>query len=198
MSYANIIQDGTGKGYMAQVDDTNKLSIRGVTESTYDEQGKVGEGFNVNTFFVPFASTGTTETPLLYLTNNESKDIELVNFFVAVGLSGGTFSDNPLFKAYGNPVGTVAGGVNVTLTNRRIGSARTFLLAAKRQDSGTPLTWTPTGTPILYQTLTQSNRSFGAVNLHLPPASSIIVTFTSNLAAATVNAYAGFAGFVDA
>ena len=75
---------------------------------------------------------------------------------------------------------------------------RTFALTVQRQDAGVPLTWTPAGTPILYQTLTQSNRSVGAVNLHLPSSASVIITLTTNLAASTVSAYAGFAGFIDA
>lgn len=197
MSYQNLIQDGTGRGYLARVDETNRLSVRGVVETTYDNVGKVGEAFNINTQLVPFASTGTTETPLLYVQNLEVSDVELVNLFIAVGLSAGVFSENPLFRAYASPVG-VAGGVSVPATNRRIGDPRTFNLNARRQDAGTPLTWTPAGTPLLYQTLTQSNRSVGAVNLHLPPSGSVIVTLTTNLAASTVSAYAGFAGFLDA
>lgn len=198
MSYQNLIQDGTGRGYLARVDGNNRLAIQGVIETTYDNVGKVGQAFNINTQLVPFVSTGTTETPLLYLQNLEVSDIELVNLFIAIGLSAaGVFSENPLFRAYASPAG-VAGGVSLTPTNRRIGDPRTFNLNAKRQDAGVPLTWTPAGTPILYQTLTQSNRSAGAVNLHLPPSASVIVTLTTNLAASTVTAYAGFAGFIDA
>lgn len=197
MSYQNLIQDGTGKGYFAQVDVTNKVAVRGTVESTYDERGRIGEAFNVNTQLVPFASTGTTETPLLYFVNNELADVELLNFFAAVGLSAGVFSENPIFRIYGNPSG-VTGGVAVPATNRRVGSPRAFSFTAQRQDSGTPLLWTPSGTPLLFQTLTQSNRAIGTVNLHLSPSASVIVTLTSNLAASTVSAYAGFAGFVKA
>ena len=197
MSYQNLIQDGTGRGYLARVDDTNRLAVRGVVETTYDNLGKLGAAFNVNTQLVPFVSTGTTEVPLLYLRNLEPSDIELVNVFFAIGLSAGVFSENPLFRAYAQPVG-VAGGVAVIPTNRLIGDPRTFALTVLRQDAGTPLTWTPAGTPILYQTLTQSNRSVGAVNLHLPSSASVIITLTTNLAASTVSAYAGFAGFIDA
>lgn len=195
MSYQNLIQDGTGKGYFAQVDDSNKLAVRGVTETLYDERGRVGEAFNVNTELVPFASTGTTETPLLYFKNNELAGVELVSFFIAVGLSSGLFSENPLFRVYGNPSG-VTGGVAISPTNRNVGSPRSFNITAQRQDAGAPLVWAPAGTPLLYQTLTPSNRAFGAVNLNLGSSASVIVTFTSNLAASTVSAYAGFAGFV--
>jgi hypothetical protein len=195
-SIGGFIQDGTGKGYFAQVDSSNRLGVRGTTETNYQEQSRAGDAFNVNTQLVSFASTGTTETPLLYLVNGESRDVELVNWFLAIGLSAGTFSENPLFRVYGNPSG-VSGGVSIPATNRRIGSPRSFSFTARRQDSGTPLTWTPSGTPVLYQTLTQSTRAVAEVNLHLAPSSSVIVTFTSNLAASTVAAYTGFAGFVD-
>lgn len=195
MSYSNLIQDGTGKGYMAQVDPSNKLAVRSVSETTYEEQGRAGNGFNINSFFVPFASTGTTETPLLYIVNSESSGIELVNFFAALGASAGIFSENPLFRVYGNPL-AVTGGVTVPIANRRIGSTRVFSISAKRQDAGTPLVWTPSGTPVLYQTLTQSSRSFGAANLNLGSNAACIITLTTNLAASTVQAYAGFAGFV--
>lgn len=196
-SIGGFIQDGTGKGYFAQVDSSNKLAIRGTTETNFQENSKAGDAFNVNTQLVSFASTGTTETPLLYLVNNEAYDVELVNWFLALGLSAGTFSENPIFRAYGNPTTAPSGGVAITATNRRIGSPRTFNFTARRQDSGTPLTWTPAGTPILYQTLTQSTRAVAEVNLHMAPASSVVITLTTNLAASTIAAYTGFAGFVD-
>jgi hypothetical protein len=190
-SIGGIIQDGTGKGYFAQVDSDNRLAIAGTTNGAFQTASKAGTAFNVNTQLVSFASTGTTETPLLYLLNNEQYDIELVGWLVAVGLSTGTFSENPIFRVYGNPTG-VTGGVAIPATNRRIGSPRAFSVTALRSP-----TWTPTGTPTLYRTQTPSGNAGPEINVHIAPASSVIVTFTSNLAAATVAAYTGFTGFVD-
>jgi hypothetical protein len=191
-SIGGIIQDGTGKGYFAQVDSDNRLAIAGTTNGAFQTASKAGLAFNINTQLVSFASTGTTETPLLYLVNNESYDIELVGWFLTVGLASGTFSENPIFRTYANPTG-VTGGTAITAINRRVGSPRTFSFTVLRSP-----TWTPTGTPMLYRTQTPSGATVSEVNLHLGPSSSVIVTFTSNLAAATVAAYTGFSGFVDA
>lgn len=187
MSYQNLIQDGTGRGYLAQVDDTNRLQVRAVQETTYDDSAASGESFNVNTEFVNV--TVGTEFPLFYFKNTEPRNVVLVGWFVGIGLQGGTPTESPLLRVYGNP-SSVSGGTDVVVTNRRIGSGRVFSFTAKKAP-----TWTPSGTPTLYQTQAPNSRVFGTVNLVVPPNGSVIVTCQLN-GAQTANIYTGFTGYV--
>jgi hypothetical protein len=186
-SIGGIIQDGTGKGYFAQVDSSNRLRVRNVGETTYDDASMTGESFNVNTQFV--SVTVGTEFPLFYFKNNEASDVVVVAWFIGIGVAGGSPTENALMRVYGNP-SSVTGGTNVTVTNRRIGDARIFAFDAKSSP-----TWTPAGTPVLYQTQTASSRVFGTVNLTLPRNASLIVTCQLN-GAQTANIYTGFTGYV--
>jgi hypothetical protein len=187
VSYQNLIQDGTGKGYFAQVDDTNRLRVRSVGETSYDDASLQGTSFNLNTQFV---SVGVgTEFPLLYLKNNEATDAVIVAWFIGIGIAGGSPTENALLRVYGNPSG-VSGGASVGVVNRRIGDARIFAF-----DALSSPTWTPSGTPVLYQTQTPSTRVFGLVNLTVPRNASLIVTCQLN-GAQTANVYTGFSGYV--
>lgn len=189
MSYSNLIQDGTGKGYLAKVDAENRLRVRAVTESEYDDAATGGESWNVNTQNI--SVTVGTEFPLFYFKSSEVNDVVVVAWFIGIGVAGGTPTENALLRVYGNP-SSVTGGTDVTVLNRRIGSGRIFDFTAKSSP-----TWTPTGTPVLYQTQTASSRVFGNVNLVLPRGSSLIATVQLN-GAQTANVYTGFTGYVAA
>lgn len=192
MSIGGFIQDGTGRGYLAKVDSANRLEAYAVSETEFSDQTEKGESFNINTGFVSI--TVGTETPLLYFLSNEVNNLFLVNWFIGLGLQGGTPTENSLLRVYANPTG-VSGGVALTPQNRRIGFPRTFDFTVRRQDAGTPLVATLPSTPVLFQTQTPSSRVFGDVSLVLPRAQSVLVTIQAN-GAQTLNAYTGFTGYV--
>lgn len=188
----NYIQDGTGKGYLAEVTEHNQLSIAGIADTSYDAASQTGESFNINTEFVSI--TVGTETPLFYFKNNESNPAVIVGWFIGIGLAGGTATENALLRVYANPT-SVSGGLDVTTVNRTIGSGRTFTFDGKKQSGGSPLTATLPSVPVLYQTQTASSRVFGNVYLTVPKGNSLIVTCQLN-GAQTANIYTGFTGFV--
>lgn len=192
MSIGGFIQDGTGKGFLAEVNSSNRLITQAVSESEFSDSTEKGESFNINTLFVPI--TVGTETPLLYVKNNESRPLSLINWFLALGLQSAAPTENPLFRVYANPT-AVSGGVAITPQNRRIGSPRTFLLDARKQDAGTPLIATLPATPVLFQTLLTSNRAIGEVTLIVPSGQSLLVT-TQVSGAQPINSYTGFSGYV--
>ena len=114
MSYTNIIQDGTGKGNLAQVDNTNKLEVHGVSESERDEAVEDGKGFEIGT--PPVALTVATETALLFIQNNGDVPLVIDRWeFSAAESTGGT-SDVCLLKLYQGATGitnsTPGGAVN--------------------------------------------------------------------------------------
>lgn len=189
----NFIQDGTGKGYLAQVSSANRLLTETINETSFISRGRAGAGFNVNTEFVSI--TVGTETPLFYLKNNESSDVVLVAWFIGTGIAGGTPTEHGLVRVYTNPTG-VSGGLTVPVTNRRVGDGRTFSFDAKKQSAGTPLLATLPTTPVLYQTQTPQSRVFGEVYVTLPRAQSVVVTYQAN-GGQTINIYTGFSGYVE-
>lgn len=192
MSIGGFIQDGTGKGFLAQVNSGNQLSVRALTETEFVDQSEKGESFNVNTGFVQILVG--TETPLLYFSTAEANNVALVAWFIGLGLQGGVPTENALLRVYANPTG-VSGGVAITPQNRRIGSPRSFAFTALRQDAGSPLLATPPASPLLFQTQTPSSRVFGEVNLTLPRLQSVLVTIQPN-GAQPINCYTGFSGYV--
>lgn len=187
------IIDGTGKGYLAEVDAQNRLRTFSINDTAYDHAADEGFSFNINTEFISI--TASVEQPLLYLKNNSTVDATLVNFFIGTGLAGGTQTEHGLIRAYWNPTG-VSGGVSVNLTNRQASSAQAFNFTATKHVNATPLTATfSTITPVLYQTQPPATRVFGNVNLVLSAGQSIVVTYLPN-GAQTINIYCGFGGYL--
>ena len=97
---ATIIQDGTGKGFQAKIDDTNRLYVRSVVEDGQLEGTINGDTFVIGTPFL--TQTGDTANGLLYFKSNE--DVQLfAKTFSSQGryTSGGTFN-NFLINVYSN------------------------------------------------------------------------------------------------
>jgi len=188
MSYQNILQDGTGRGYLAKVDQTNRLRTQSLTRDEYESQSLKGEAFNINTQLMSVATTA--ETALLITTNNETRDIILQAWFVATDTVGAVGSTLGLLRAYFGATG-FSGGTSVPVVNRRSGASRSWQLEALKLP-----TWTPSGDPVLYQTHGIPQRIFGNVVLALPPGQSVAIT--TEFAGATVpySVYAGWTGYL--
>ena len=188
MSYQNILQDGTGRGYLAKVDSTNRLRTQTINTIEYESQSIAGEAFNINTQLVSINTT--SEYPLLITTNNETRDIILQAWFAATDTVGAVGSTLGLLRAYFGATG-FSGGTAVPIVNRRSGASRSWQVEALKLP-----TWTPSGDPVLYQTHGIPQRIFGNVFLVLPPGQSVAIT--TEFAGATVpySAYAGWTGYL--
>ena len=189
-----IIEDGTGSGKKAKVNADNKVEVSAITLSEYEEAALDGRAFNINTEII--ALTGTGESAVLYVKNNEAQPISIQGFFIGVGTLSGTSSESILVQAFTNPTGgTIVDNASaVTIANRDLGSTKTFSIDAYKGVDGDTLTGQDT-TPILYQFQGGSSRVFGTVNLVLPRGASIGVTIDLNTTGGA-NVYAGFTGFV--
>ena len=187
MSYNNLIQDGTGQGYLARVDNQKRLRVKAVGRTEYDSQAIAGEAFNINTELL---SVGVnTESPLLVLTNNGSRDVVLQGWFIGTDL--GTVGANlGLMRTYLNVTG-FSGGSAVPIVNRKSGDAFSFSINALSSP-----TWTPSGTPVLYQTQNLGQRVFGNVFLILPAGQSCAVTAEFSTATTPYDIYTGFTGYL--
>lgn len=190
----SIIEDGTGSGKKAKVNQDNKLETSSVTLSEYEEAALDGRAFNANTEIL--ALTGTGESAVFYLKNNESQDVSIQGFFVGVGALSGTTSDSVLVRAYFNPTGgtLITDESAITVVNRDAGSAKTFNFDCYKGGDGKTITGQD-ATPVLYQFQGGSSRSFGSVNLVIPRGTSIAITIDLNTTGGA-NVYAGFTGFL--
>lgn len=201
-----FIQDGTGKGFLSQVDDRNRLRTFSVTLSEYDNATALGRAFNVNTLNLTPASS--SETPVFYLKNDSANPIVVEAWFFGVGgpQSGTAAANTPATIAVYPSPQAVTGGVDVPIINRSASANYDFGLVARKHDASTPLqvngTSTPSsadlGNPVLWQY--QSNgvgaRAFGIVHLHVPNGQWLVVTvnLTGTLIAPI---YTGFTGYVE-
>ena len=118
----SIIQDGTGRGFQAEVSSRNELKTVSSTLSTFERATIEEEAFNINTLFLPY--TIGADSALLFVQNNEAQPIILQGWFI--GTTGGSGGD-PIVQVFGGVTGFSAGTpVDVPVVNRNVGSARTF------------------------------------------------------------------------
>lgn len=188
----NFIQDGTGRGYLAQVDMFNRVVTTAISEDIFSHAASEGRAFNLNTENFSVAATGA-EIPLFYLKNNESAPLALPAWFLALDAPAAAVpagTNYPIARVYGNPVLTVA-GTAVAPTNRSIGNPRVFSVTAQRSP-----TVTTSGTPVLYQTQIWGSRTFNTVNLYLGPGQSLAVTLSIPVAVGALLVYTGFTAYL--
>ena len=190
------IKDGTGTGNLVRVDSENRLSSRAITETETEKAVLDGRAFNINTEFLSI--TTDVEHALLYIKNNEDRDLIIAAWFngTDLGTNGAT---SGLVRIYYNPTGgtIISDAIAVTPVNRNAGSSRT--LAADVYSGGDAKTFTgQDSTAVLYQTQTVGLRAFGNVFLTLPKGSSLVSTYKPNGAQtpSAIPIYVGFQVYV--
>lgn len=193
---ATTIEDGTGTGRSAKVTDENRIFGDVKNESYFEHAVVQDDALNINTEFL--AVSASIETPLLYFKNNEDNPIVVAAWFIGTGISGGTEVEKGLMRVYPNITtgSIVSTGTDITVVNRKIGSAREFEVDAKKGGDG--FWMNPTGStnpPVLYQTQNSSARTFGNVYLLVPKGASLGVSYEPN-GQQPINIYTGFQAFV--
>ena len=187
---ATTIQDGTGKGYSARIDDEGRLFTRTTNETEIEHSVVSGRAFNINTEFLPISSSG--QNALLYVKNNEDDPLVVAAWFIGTDNAAGTPTRQGLAEVYINPTGgtLIASASAVTAVNRLLGSSETLDALIYKGGDGYTITGQQT-TPVLYQTQGSSARAFGTVYLSIPKGASLAVTYTSN-GAEPLEIYTGF------
>jgi hypothetical protein len=120
------ILDGTGTARKAQVDDTNRLEVRGVVENGRVEGAANGETYVIGSPIL--TQTGATENGLLYMQFNEDVEFFATTFSSQARFTtGGTFQ-NYLIQAYTGiePADLTGTWVDTTPLNTNFGSSNTL------------------------------------------------------------------------
>lgn len=193
---STTIQDGSGKGYQAKIDNENRMFTRSVNSTEFDVQTIKGLAYNINTEHIS-VSVGT-ETPILYLKNNDNNVLVLANFFSAIGIQGAAPTALPIFRIYINPTGgtLLSGGTDVIAVNRLIGSFTELNATIKKGNGSTSTVTGYDATPLVFQTQNTSSRNFGSLQIALLRGSSAVVTVQLN-GAQSAEVYSGFQCYID-
>lgn len=117
------ITDGTGKGNSAGVDRTNRLLVRNVSETIFQNAAEEGEAFFIGTPIITATTAG--ESALIYIKNNEDDQLVLGSFFL---IAEATASGSPnMFRInwYRNPT-SISSGTAIPALNQNFGSSNTL------------------------------------------------------------------------
>ena len=135
------IKDGSS-GYIAKVDSSNRLQTYSVTIDEANQANASGDAYNINTGDITL--TNAVETPVLYIKNNEDRDLHISAFVLWAGTStGGTATLGTKWVVVRNPTGGTivdnATGVDIE-SNRNFGSNNTVLLDSYKGATGNTMT----------------------------------------------------------
>lgn len=185
-----IIEDGKGTGSKARVDTNNRMHTEAVTASEEEHQIDKGDGYNLNTGNITFSAAGT----LMYLKNNEDKDLSISHIAVGVGLA--TTSDMGEITITRNSTGgdliSDASAIDMN-QNRNFGSNQTLTVDVFKGKSGGTSSG---GNNILLFYQGSSGRLFASINMILTKGSSISITYDPKLGSGSVKAYCALICFL--
>ena len=168
-----IIEDGGGSGTKAKVGDGGRLKTRAITEPEEAHANEEGNAYNINTKNITL--TNDTDTPILYIKNNEETNLVIAALAFGVKSStGGSSTDLPEVTIIRNPT---AGTIIDNATNADINSNRNYGDTGTLADSlvykgATGNTMTD-GADHLFIYLNQLGRSFITINEVLPKGTSL-------------------------
>lgn len=179
------IEDGTGDGKSAKVDSNKRLHVQAITEAEAVQAAELGDSYNLNTGLISITGDAT----LIYLKNNEDKDI-VVEALALGSFEGITHSDDPYITIVRNPLAgdLISDATAISMNqNRNFGSTKTLLADAyKGKVSGT----VTGGNDAAILQVTPGGRSFYTINFILPKGASMAVKLTANVSSGTANYYA--------
>jgi len=193
-----MITDGTGSGRKTAVDSSNRLKVNSSGHTFFEDAAENGLAFNLNTEDITISSGTSGDQALLYIKNNEDKDLALVGWFIGIRDADRTSATSytNLFKLITNPTGgtLISDAVDAEVANRTLGSPRVFDFDAYKASGGGKTLTGGDGVSVLYQYHT-SGRTFGNVTLTLPRGASLGITVDTYGAGFTI--YTGFTGYLE-
>ena len=136
---SDYIQDGTGTGYRAEVDDKNRLRTLSIAQSSGTQAALDGDLYNVNTETINLTSDSASS--LLYLKNTDTVPWIIDRVFYNAAVSTGGTSDF-LAEIVANPTaGTLISGATATTPhNLNFSSTKTLGGLAYKGAEGSTIT----------------------------------------------------------
>ncbi len=176
---SEFIKDGTGQGYLAGVDETNRIQTRSVSKSEDKEATENGDSFNINSGLITLTSDG--ESGVLYLKNNDTEKIHVTAIVAILGPStDGSSTDTTRVRIYKNPTtGTLISGATAvdTNSNRNFSSSKTLTVDAYKGAEGSTIT---DGIVHIESLINPGSRVFFGIDEFLDKGNSIAVSYEPN------------------
>jgi len=170
----SIIKDGTGTSSLAKVSTKGRLSTFSITET--EELFQIGEGNAYNIETPTFTLTGSVKSAVLYVKNNEEKDLIITGFFTLLGTSTGGTGDLTIFHEFNTVAGSIVSTANtITPVNKNAGSAKSLDVDAYYGFNGATV---DTGLKSITSLSTATGRNPLLVSVTLPKSKSITVSVT--------------------
>jgi hypothetical protein len=119
------IDDGTGDGFQAKVDYTNRLSTRSITVEEEVEASLLGNSYIISSGDITL--TNATKNAVFFYKNKENFELEISKIVFSAGVStGGTTNLCALYTVF-DPSGLSSGsGSEVDFYNYNLGSSNTI------------------------------------------------------------------------
>ena len=159
-------------GYVAQVDSDLSLKTYAVTINENNQANSKGRAYNINTDDITL--TDAVETPILYIKNNEDKDLHITALDLWAGTStGGTATLGTKWVVERNPTaGTIVSNATAVdiESNRNFGSNNTLLVDSYKGATGNTMTG---GTDHIIFRGTLLSRIYAEIDEIIPKGSSI-------------------------
>jgi len=190
------IQDATGQGPGAKVGATNRLYTFAIAENFEEFANKEGDAYNINTGTITL--TDAVDTPILYLKNNEDKDLIVTALALGVGPSTGAATDaNAVITVVRNPTaGTIVSGATAVdmNQNRNFGSSKTLTADAYKGATGNTMT---DGDDIIQLYQSENSRLFATLNIIIPKSKSVGIKFDPAASNTSQDVYAAVICHLD-
>lgn len=177
----DTIKDGS-TGNTVKINARNQLYTKSTIISNTYESTKDGNGYNINTGIINL--TNSVETPILYIKNNETKNLQIMAIIVGTWESrgGSGFDGVPKLTVIRNP----NGGTIITSTptdidvisNRNFGSNNMLNFLAYKGSTGDTMTG---GEEHIILQMGVSGRTVVNINEVIPQGASIGVKYTPQL-----------------
>ena len=117
----SIIEDGSGSGFSAQVDSTNKLEVRSTTQAANVEASINGDGYFVTSGAINL--TSASASAMLWFQNADEFDYLIDRLIFGAGVSTGGTTNMCVVAAKINATGIGSGSGNpLTAINTNFGS----------------------------------------------------------------------------
>lgn len=171
------IIDGTGSAFGARVTKGNRIYADAVSRNADTEAALNGDAYNINTGDI--ALTGTAASSLIYVKNNETRDLVIDAIALGIGTRSATITDTATLTLIKNPTGgdIISDATAVDMNeNRNFGSNKSLTVDAfKGKDGGTI-----TGGSSVAQFYQGDGRLFAAITMVIPKGNSIALKIDLN------------------
>jgi len=186
-----VIEDGNGKGFTAGVTKNNRVQVSGINLTLTEAATESGDTYNINSSAITLTTSG--ESGILYLKNNENRNLIIDNIIINIKDYVGT-DGQPTLKIYKKPTaGTlISAATTGSQSNRNYGSSKTLDITNYEGVEGSTITASDSSLEVyLPSTALGTLISFSTI-IVLPKGSSVAVSYTPPSGITSVDIVAAF------